>query len=131
MSITKTQTTNLKTRLYILYLGAFLGLAAGAGAGHQYNLTFAIPAAGHPLYIEHLAWRSARMAGIQQFREFTNQPAALALAYRQSDLPRPVAEVVIPAADRVLIWGPLLGALVGAALAAGLGLLLSERKLHA
>lgn len=131
MSITNTQTRNLKTRLHILYLGAFLGVAAGAGVGHQYNLNFAIPAVGHALYIEHLAWRSARLTGIQQFREFTNQPAALALAYRQSDLPRPVAEVVIPAGDRVLLWGPLFGALVGAALAAGLGLLLSERKSHA
>lgn len=131
MSVTKTQTTNLKTRLYILYLGAFLGLAAGAGAAHQYNLNFAVPAGGHPLYIEHLAWRSARLTGIQQFREFTNQSAALALAYRQADLPQAVAEAVIPAGDRVLVWGPLLGALVGATLAAGLGLLLSERKSHA
>lgn len=131
MSVTKTQTTNLKTRLYILYLGGFLGLAAGAGAGHQYNLNFAIPTAGHPFYVEHLSYRVARATGIQQFREFTNQPAAIALAYRQSDLPRPVAEVVVPAGDRVLIWGPLAGALAGAALAAGIGLLLSERKSHA
>lgn len=131
MSVTNTQTRNLKTRLHILYLGAILGLAAGAGAAHQYNLNFAVPAAGHHIYIEHLAWRSARLAGIQQFREFTNQPPALALAYRQADLPRAVAEVVIPAGDRVLLWGPLFGALVGAALAAGLGLLLSERKSHA
>ncbi|MBZ0295709.1 MAG: hypothetical protein K8L99_24335 [Anaerolineae bacterium] len=131
MSVTKTQTTNLKTRLHILYVGAFLGVAAGAGVGHQYNLSVAVPSVGHPLYIEHLAWRSARLTGIQQFREFTNQPAALALAYRQADLPRAVAEVVIPAADRVLLWGPLLGALAGAALVAGLGLLLSERKSHA
>lgn len=131
MSVTKTQTTNLKTRLYILYLGAFLGLAAGAGAAHQYNLNFIVPSVGHPLYIEHLAWRSARLTGIQQFREFTNQPTAIALTYRQSDLPRPLLELVSPAADRVLIWGPLLGALVGAAAAAGIGLLLSERKSHA
>lgn len=127
MSVTKTQVSNFKTRLHILYLGIFCGAVLGAMSAHEHN-KIAIPEPALPIYTEHLQYRLKRLTGLQQYQSFINHGPALALAARQADLPRPLRELVEPAADRVLLAGPGLGALIGAGLAAGLGLLFSNQK---
>lgn len=126
MSITKTQVSNFKTRLHILYVGAFLGALVGALAANEYNQAI-IPPPARELYTEHLAWRLKRLTGLQQFQLFIDQHPALELEARQADLPRPIRGLVELAGDRVLLFWPAAGGLASAVVAAWLGIALSKK----